>query len=146
MRDHFNKNIKVKEDKIHPIIKIIMLAYKSIPRTVSTLYKCLMESRQESTVYVKVKWERELNQEIIEKVWYETWKEHKNTTQSLKWRELIRKNQICYFITPKIKNKQTNTQQQCWRLCGWIEPDHAHIFLEMQKNSHFLGQNSLSSL
>lgn len=66
-----------------------MLAYKSvIPRTVSTPQKRLMES----TVYVKAKWERELGEEITEKMWYDIWKEHKNTTQSLKWREFIWKN------------------------------------------------------
>ena len=56
-----------------------------------------------------------------------------STTNSLTWREFCWKNLTRFFITPKIKSSQTSTPQQCWRLCGSFEANHAHIFWNCQK-------------
>lgn len=63
LRDYYIKNIKTNEDKIDPVIKLLVKAYSQhIPKAVSALYSCLMES----TLYVKSKWERELGENIPE--------------------------------------------------------------------------------
>lgn len=83
MRDYYIKKIKMNEDVIHPIIKVFLQAYgNDLPRIVSNLYFCLMETRKNSTLYVEAKWERELSEEILEKMWYDMWKIHQTTTQS----------------------------------------------------------------
>ena len=129
MRDYYIKSIKTTKDKIHPIIKLFVKAYsQAIPKAVAVLYGCLMDSRIDSTLYVKAKWEMELGEEIPEGISYDMWNAHQITAQSLKWREFSWKNLIRYFITPKIKSKQLNAQQPCWRLCNHMNPDHTHIF------------------
>lgn len=61
------------------------------PKVVSVLYGCLMDSRIESTLYVKAMWERELGEEIPEGTWYDLWKTH-NTVPKLKRIQLEKSN------------------------------------------------------
>lgn len=49
-----------------------------------------------------------------------------SSTNSRTWRDFCWKNLICFFISPKQKSKQT--QLCCWRGCGEIVVDHAHVF------------------
>lgn len=85
---------------MHSVIKLLVQAYSNaILKAVSILYR-LTESRMDSTLYVKARWERELGEEIPEKMWYDMWKTHQPATQSLRWREFGWRNQICYFIMP----------------------------------------------
>lgn len=138
MRDYFHKKIKTNEDKIHPMIKIFKQAYnKTTPKPVSTLYHCLMEVRKDSTHYVREKWELEMDEKISEKMWSDMWKTHTTTTQSQKWREFTWKNQIRYFITPKIKTNHLKIHQPCWRQCNHPEPNHTHIFWSCTKIQPF---------
>jgi len=106
---------------------------------VAVLYGGLRASRTDSTLYVKAKWEGELGEEIPDETWYDMWKTHQITTQSLKWREFSWKNLIRYFVTPKIKSKQINALQPCWRLCNHMDPDHTHIFWNCTKVQPFWG-------
>ena len=140
MRDYYIKSIKTTEDKIHPIIKLLVKGYsQAIPKAVAVLDGCLMDSRTDSTLYVKAKWERELGEEIPEGIWYDMWKTYQITTQSLKWRQFSWKNLIRYFITPKFKSKQINARQPCWRLGNHMDPDHTHIFWKCTKTQPFWG-------
>lgn len=132
MRDYYNKEIRTAE--VHPIIKLFVGAYDEVvPRTISALYTCLMSSEKISTLYVKNKWEKELGEDIPEEVWNGMWEAHCNTTQSKGWREFIWKNQIRYFITPKIKSRQIKDQQPCWRKCDHGDPNHTHVFWSCTK-------------
>ena len=133
IRDYYNKEIKP-TDGVHPIIKIFQRAYRAVtPRAISELYNCLMDSKKDSTTYVKMKWEKELEGEIPEEMWEDMWENHQTTTQSKGWREFAWKNQIRYFITPKIKSKQLKTPQTCWRECTQENPGHSHIFWNCPK-------------
>ena len=60
-----------------------------------------------------------------------TWKTHQTTNNSRIWRDSW-KNQVRFFITPKVKNKYNNTNLTCWRECGVKDVDHSNI-LEMSK-------------
>ena len=138
MRDYYDKKIRKKDGEVHPLIKILVTSYcREIPKAISILYTCLMESKQHSTLYIKAKWEKELDEEISTEIWYEMWKCHQTTTQSHKWREFAWKNQIRYFITPLITSKQSSTPQTCWRRCGDVSPNHTHIFWSCKKIEPF---------
>lgn len=138
LRDYYCKEVKRAEDDIHPIIKLFSRAYGEVtPRAVSKLYMCLIELNKDSTVYVKNKWEKELAVDISDEMWYDMWVIHQTTTQSSGWREFSWKNQIRYFITPRIKSKQLKAPQPCWRQCDQIDPDHTHVFWSCSKIQPF---------
>ena len=61
------------------------------------------------------------------------WKTHQKSTSSRSWREFSWKNLIRFFITPKARSKYLKMSQPCWRGCGSINADHAHIFWECDK-------------
>ena len=65
------------------------------------------------------------------------WRVHHSSTSSRTWREFSWKNLICFFITPKVKSKQLNKSQKCWRECGSYNVDHAHVFWNCQKVTVF---------
>uniref|UniRef100_A0A3B5ADU2 Reverse transcriptase zinc-binding domain-containing protein n=1 Tax=Stegastes partitus TaxID=144197 RepID=A0A3B5ADU2_9TELE len=141
IRDYYIRNIQENKDKIHPIIKVFTQSYNNnIKRLVLLLYCCLMESINESTQYVKAKWEKELNVEISEQMWLDMWKTTQTTTQSHSWREFTWKNQIRFFITPKITSKHKKIQQPCWRLCDNMNTNHTHIFWNCMKIQSFWGR------
>ena len=71
-----------------------------------------MEAKNDSTLYVKAKWEKELSEVIPDNMWY-MWKIHQ-AIHSHGWIEFTWKKLISFFITPRITSKQTNTQQPCW--------------------------------
>ncbi|TKS65943.1 PiggyBac transposable element-derived protein 4 [Collichthys lucidus] len=138
LRDYYCKEVKRAEDDIHPIIRLFSRAYGEVtPRAVSKLYMCLIELNKDSTVYVKNKWEKELAVDISDEMWYDMWVIHQTTTQSGGWREFSWKNQIRYFITPRIKSKQLKAPQPCWRQCDQIDPDHTHVFWSCSKIQPF---------
>ena len=59
MRDYYKKRIKKHADEMHPMVKVIVQSYNDvIPRAASILYSCLMEAKNDSTLYVKAKWEK----------------------------------------------------------------------------------------
>ena len=100
MRDYYIKRIKTTEDKIHPIIKLLVQAYsQTIPKAVAVLNGCLMNSRLDSTLYVKTKWERELGEEIPEGIWYDMWKNtpNYNTISEMEGIQLEKFNSILYY-------------------------------------------------
>lgn len=127
VRDYYLKEIK--KDEVHPLINIFVTSYQRFtPKAISKLYLCILGSGKHSTIYVKSKWEKEIEEEILDETWFDMWRNHQTTTQSHKWREFAWKNQIRFFITPQITSKQTSQQLQCWRKCGEMAPHHTHIF------------------
>ncbi len=116
----------------------MMDAYNhTLPRIISSIYEVLMCCSPSSTLYIKLKWDKELKTEIPETDWYDMWIIHQSTTSSLIWREFSWKCLIRFFITPTIKSKQVSRQQVCWRQCGQLEADHAHIFWSCEKIQSF---------
>lgn len=97
-------------------------------KAISTFYRSLEEDRQDTTFYLKKKWEAELAITITEKEWVSMCEIQHSTTTSPLWREFCWKNLTRFFITPKIKSKQISNPQKCWRLCGETEADHSHVF------------------
>lgn len=58
-------------------------------------------------------------------------------TNSRCWREFGWKHLTRFFITPKIKSKQTQDSLPCWRRCGNMEAHHMHMFWECLKLHNF---------
>lgn len=133
------KEIKTKEPKEqNGIIKIMMNAYERRKcRVISALYQAIGASGDNSTVYIKEKWEKELGIEITEDDWYNVCEIQHTATCSRIWREFGWKNIIRYFITPKIKGRCTPDQRSCWRMCGQGEADHTHVFWKCQKMKEY---------
>lgn len=119
--------------KVSNIIEIFHKAYEGKKlRVISALYQGLMAGRNTSTMYIKEKWEEELN-DISEEEWFKICKMQCTATCSRVWREFNWKNMIRFFITPKIRTRMVSNPQPCWRLCGQTDVGHTHIFWSCQK-------------
>lgn len=109
-------------------------AYQKLPpKIVSRLYKCLQNCNGTNSLYIKQKWESELQIKVSEDEWHSICLFQHTSTSSRQWREFGWKNIIRYFITPHIKSKQLKTPQQCWRLCGSTNANHSHVFWSCPK-------------
>ena len=84
--------------------------------------------KKNSTDYIKKKWERELDTDIPPEDWSLIIHTQMTTTNSQGWRDFSCKNCMRFFITPKIKSKQSGCQIQCWRQCGQLTAVHTHLF------------------
>ncbi len=107
IRDHIMKEIKIDPKiELNGIIKIIVDAYhQGKSRVISAFYKALEDNRENSTLYLKNKWESELNIDISDDDWYEMCMTQCTTTSSQIWREFGWKNLTRFFITPQIKSR-----------------------------------------
>lgn len=112
------------------LIQVFTNAYNlgSNKKTISNLYLGIQSSKKHSTNYIKKKWEEELNIEITDETWLNILETQQSSTNSRSWREFCWKNVIRFFITPKLKSKQTGSLHPCWRECGLLRADHSHIF------------------
>ena len=137
MRDYFEKEIKT--DWRSEVILIMTQAYiKKQDKVISALYQGLMASKNNSTLYIKKKWESGFGMQITDKDWDNICETQCTATSSRMWREFCWKNITRYFITPKIKAKMQAGQQSCWRQCGAMDVDHEHIFWNCPKiNSYW---------
>ena len=90
-----------------------------------------------STLYIKNKWEKELNVLITDEEWKDICMTQCTSTNSKQWREFNWKNVVRFFITPKIKGGFEGTQQPCWRGCGQMDVGHGHIFWDCRKLADF---------
>jgi len=102
-------------------------------KIISKIYQGLQKQHGTNTGYIKAKWEKELNTEISEE-WRSMW-----CTSSKRWRIFGWKNLIRFFITPLVKSKFSQSQEQCWRQCGNMNADHSHIFWLCPKIQTFWG-------
>lgn len=112
------------------VTQLFMKAYDSklSRRIIGNLYSSILLMKTHSTDYIKQKWERELEIAISPEEWTAIIHTQISTTNSQCWRSFCWKNLVRFFITPKIKSKHTGHQTQCWRQCGQLMADHAHIF------------------
>ena len=120
---HFYETEVKKEISVegNDVIEVLTGAYKQTPlRIVSKLYRGLLKQQGRNKVYIKMKWEKEFNVELSESDWQSMFKTQHTSTSSKRWREFGWKNCTCFFLTPKIKNKQLGQQQYCWRQCGQL--------------------------
>lgn len=85
-----------------------------------------------STEYIKNKWEREKKTEE----WAAMCETQNTTTNSRFWRGFRWKHLTQFFITQKIKSKQTQDNLPCWKSCGNKEAHHTHVFWECLKLHH----------
>lgn len=89
------------------VIEVFINAYKCTPvKIVSKLYRGLQKQNGRNSLYVKSKWERELNIELTETDWHAMCTTQQTSTSSKRWRDFGWKNIILFSITPHIKNKQ----------------------------------------
>ena len=79
-------------------------------------------------LYVKTKWELELNTVRSVSDWLSILKTQHTSTSSKRWSAFRWKNVICFFITPHIKDRQLDKEQHCWRQCGQLNANHSHVF------------------
>lgn len=70
---------------------------------------------------------KKLDIEITKDMWLKAWEIQSSSTNSWSWRAFCWKNLINFFTNQKWK-KQTAAQLCCWRKCGEIMADHAHVF------------------
>uniref|UniRef100_A0A3B3I5T5 Reverse transcriptase domain-containing protein n=1 Tax=Oryzias latipes TaxID=8090 RepID=A0A3B3I5T5_ORYLA len=116
------------------VIEMVSGAYKKLPsKMVSKMYKCLLKCNGFDSLYLKQKWELELQINLSEDDWYSICQLQHNSTSSRQWREFGWKNITRFFISPHLKSKQLRTPQQCWRLCGGVNANHSHIFWSCSK-------------
>lgn len=112
------------------ITQMFIRAYDSklSRKIIGELYRYILELRGHTTNYIKTKWEKELGIVISPEEWTNAINTQITTTASQQWRDFSWKNCVRFFITPKLKSKQTGSQLQCWRECGQSMADHTHIF------------------
>lgn len=130
LRDYIGKRLKSCVRGDFSIVNIFIDAYDSGSNRalISKLYKCLTKLKGHSTIYIKQKWEKEMDIVITEDGWARIWETQFTTTNSNMWRDFCWKNIIRYFITPKQKSKFSATPAFCWRNCGEVMADYGHIF------------------
>ena len=136
-RDYYKKEIKTERShEINPVVKILMDAYgpnNNCIKIISRFYKSIAECKGNSTLYVKSKWESELNMEISSEEWYDMCETQQTSTSSNQWRVFNWKNLVRFFITPKIQSRTSSAHQACWRQCGCLDSHHTHIFWSCEK-------------
>lgn len=130
LRDFYEKGIKkgiIQWD--NAVLKVFTDAYKHTPtKIVSKIYNGLQNHMGDDTLYVKSKWEKEMDVELSKDDWQAICITQQTTTSSKGWRQFGWKNIIRFFITPHIQSKHSNIQQHCWRKCGDLPASHSHIF------------------
>lgn len=139
LRHFFDTQVKTGiSSENNVLVKMMMDANEEMPsKAVSKLYACLQKCNGNTSLYIKSKWEDELQTEISECDWHLVCKTQHSSTSSKRWREFGWKNLTRFFITPQIKSKQTGQQQKCWRQCGNYNVNHSHIFWSCAKLQHF---------
>lgn len=130
-RDYYTRTIKMdKATEQSGIIKAFMDAYKGkMSWVISALYQALLKSRGNLTLFIKEKWEQELEIEMTGEEWYDICKMQHSTTGSRVWR----KNIIRFFITPKNIREVSTRSEEVLELCEHERADHTHIFWKCQK-------------
>ena len=90
LRDYFNHHCKPTdltkaESEVHKILKA---AGESFPRkSIPKLYNVLLYGKNENTLHIKEKWEKEAILEPSEEAWEEIWSFQWSSTSSMIWRE-----------------------------------------------------------
>ncbi|CAI5636845.1 unnamed protein product [Oreochromis niloticus] len=137
LRDYFSKEVRSPRTS-YGMLDCVIKSYRGLQfKEISVLYKNLRENTATSTEYIKKKWEQEIKTDISTEEWLDMCETQNTTTNSRCWREFGWKHLTRFFITPKIKSKQTQDSLPCWRRCGNMEAHHTHIFWECLKLHNF---------
>ena len=122
------------------VINVMLSAYKpnsKCTKVISRFHESLMECQGNSTLYVKSKWEDELQEEITTEEWFDMCILQHTSTSSQQRRVFNWKNLVRFCITPKILSKRLSTPQPCWRQCGSLNAHHTHLFGVVKNLNHF---------
>lgn len=130
IRHHIHNYIPKRTDLFSlPVLNIFVKAYQADPglKVISRLYKGIQEVKKWNTAYIKKKWERETNTEILNDIWYQQcvfqWRiSSSNIWRCFGWKSLCR-----FFITPA-QSKHYSIHSSCWRKCGAQGIKHFHLF------------------
>ena len=113
--------------------KYLTSAYKATPKNlISKLYNALLNAKNDDTLNIKEKWEKEAGIRLTEEAWEEVCTFQWSSTSSVNWREHCWKNIMRYFKTP-YQEKYKNNNQSCWRQCGSVAANHCHVFWDCPK-------------
>lgn len=92
-------------------------------------HKSLTNHKSQSTEYIKIKWELELNIIIEDDTWEEICSSCHRGIGSQQWKEFDWKAKLRYFMTPLTISSYIKEPlvELCWRKCGKVG-DHSHTF------------------
>lgn len=128
VRHYFNQDLKVHVNNLGFVETFISLTEsRAVNKTISRLYNAILRCKKDSTVYVKVKWEKEAGLTVSDEDWDCICRIQWTTTTLKVWREFCWKSIIRFFITPA----QKKYRGTCWR-CGGDDANHFHIFWNCQ--------------
>ena len=139
MRHYFNQECKTTglSTAESEFYKILTAASNStLTKAISKVYNALFYAKNENTLHIKEKWEKEAGLSLSEEAWGEICSFQWSSTNSMDWREHCWKNVIRYFRTPH-QEKYKTTNSQCWRQCGSMAANHFHIFWGCSKLSSY---------
>lgn len=96
-------------------------------KTITKLYKSLMDLQGDSSLNIKERWEKEsgiiISNEVQLNIYLVQWA----TSRSSYWREFCWRNITCFFLTPKQKMSFYGNSN-CWRHCGSQDANYFNIF------------------
>lgn len=101
------------------------------------MYKRLLNLKSHSTLYIKMKWEKERGIIISGEEWTAIWRYQWKCTSSQNWRGFSWKSLIQYFITPSQKSHYGGNFPVCWRKCGNLKADYYHVLWDCPVIKHF---------
>ena len=107
-------------------------------KIISSLYQNLVTMATSDSLYIKAKWEVEIQQEISQEDWADACSEAHKVTNSNSWREYQWKIISRFFKTPLLTARAgTTPTSECWRQCGDQVGNHTHIFWTCPKLRQF---------
>lgn len=142
VRHYFNQNLKEALGKTESEFLREFLSFyesKTCSKVISSLYKAIQLSKQDSTEYIKKRWEKEVNAVITMESWENICQLPWISTGSNTWREFAWKNVVRFFVTP-IQVRHQDKGDACWRLCGTTGANHFHIFWDCQVIKDYWGE------
>lgn len=110
---------------------LLLTKPNSCNKIISKWYNAIWVSKQESTEYIKKKWEKERKVLIMLESWENKCQLQWLSTGSNTWWEFCWKNIVRFFVTP-IQKRDKDSRDACWRLCGTKGADHFHVFWDCQ--------------
>jgi len=112
---------------------MITRAYRHLlSKTGSRVYKCLQNYSRFDSLYIKQKWEVELQLKLSEDDWHSICHFQQTSTSSRQWREFGWKNLVRYFITLLLISKKKKKKFRIF--CRVVNVNHSHVFWSCIKN------------
>lgn len=121
LRHHFSQKCRPTDFSTveSDFCRILKSALSSIPcKSISRLYNALFLSKNENTLYIKEKWEKEAGIGISEEAWGEICCFQWSSTNSMEWREHCWKNIVRYFKTTRKSIRIKVVLETMWFIGG----------------------------